>query len=421
MPFTLRPYQQAASDAAVKFFRSKAQYNTIIVAPTGSGKSLIIADIARQLDGDIIVLQPSKEILQQNLAKLRSYGIEASVYSASLKSKKIGRITFATIGSVMNHLNEFDQFKAVLIDECHGTNAAGGQYKDFIEKVPRKVLGLTATPYRLYTSQGIEVNGEYRPNGSYKKETYFNENGYLKAGVQITNKCILKFLTRTRPRIFKNVLYQIGIDELLAQGYLAQLRYFQMNVIDQSRVRRNSTGRDYDERSLAAEFERVSLVDKLADIVNRLLHPKNGVPRKGILVFTRFIAESEALCRKVPGCAILTGETPSAERDELINDFKTGKIKVLTNVGVLTTGFDYPELDTVVMARPTMSLSAWYQIVGRVIRPFSDKDGWVIDMGQNIERFGKVEHLRLAEPKPGEYIIYGWVGSKWKPLTNTYY
>lgn len=419
--FVLRDYQQQASDIAVDFFRSKAKGNGIIVAPTGSGKSLLIADIARQLNGNVIVLQPSKEILEQNLAKLQSYGETAEVYSASMKKKNIGRITYATIKSVINHLELFDEFAAVIIDECHEVNSEGGQYKDFIEKVPRKVLGLTATPYRLYASQGIEVDGKYKPNGSFKDEDYFDEYGIPKNGAVPANRCILKFLTRTRPRIFSRILYNIGIDTLLQQGYLAQLRYFPINVINPANVRKNSTGRDYDERSLFAEYERCSLNQQLASIVKRLLNPKDGVPRRGILVFTRFIAESEALCRAIPGSAVLTGETKPKERKRIIEDFKSGAIKVLANVGVLTTGFDYPELDTIVMACPTMSLAKWYQCVGRIIRPFPEKRGWVVDLGGNIERFGYVEHLRLCEPKPGIYVINGWVNGEWKPLTNEYF
>lgn len=419
--FVLRPYQQQASDAAVKFFRSKSKGNGLIIAPTGAGKSILIADIARQLDGKVIVLQPSKELLEQNYAKLANYGIEASIYSASLKSKEVGQITFATIGSVANHMDLFDDFAAVIIDECHAVNATGGKYKDFIEKVPRKVLGLTATPYRLYTSQGIEVNGEYKPNGSYKQDKYFDENGSPKAGVQMTNKCILKFITRTRPRVFNTVLYDIGIDTLLEQRFLARMKYFPIKVIDTSKIRRNSTGRDYDEHSLSAEFARVSLTQQLARIVNRLLHPKDGVPRRGILVFTRFIEESEALCYSVPGCSMVTGDTPDDERARIITDFKAGRIKVLANVGVLTTGFDYPELDTVVMACPTMSLAKWYQCLGRAIRPFPGKQPWIVDLGGNYERFGEVENLRLHQTRPGEYAIWGWVQGNWKQLTNCYF
>lgn len=425
MEYVLRDYQQQASDAAVNFFRNtKSERNGILVLPTGSGKSLVIADIAKRLEGDVVVLQPSKEILQQNFLKYRSYGMEdSSVYSASLNSKEISPVTFATIGSVMGHLDEFDRFKAVIVDECHCVNAISGQYKEFIEKVKRKVLGLTATPYRLYSSQGIVTpKGEFKPNGSYRSEDYFYSDGiHPKPDVMFKNACMLKFLTRTRPRIFHDVIYEVSIQTLLQRGYLAKLRYFDLPAIDSSRIRRNSTGRDFDEQSLSDEFKRTDLASYLLSIVKRLLHPKNGVKRKGILVFTKFIEESERLSREIDGVAVLTGETPKAERERIIDDFKSGKIKVLSNVGVLVCGFDYPELDTVVMARPTMSLAQWYQIVGRAIRPSEGKDGWIVDLGENIRRFGKVEDLFMTQDRPGEYVINGIVNGEKKQLTNVYF
>jgi len=90
----------------------------------------------------------------------------------------------------------------------------------------------------------------------------------------------------------------------------------------------------------------------------------------------------------------------------------------VANVGVLTTGFDYPELDTIVLARPTMSLGLYYQMVGRGIRPHKNKPaGWVVDLCGNVKRFGKVEDLRLTEPKPKLYQIE----SNGKTLTNVYF
>jgi DNA repair protein RadD len=424
MPYILRDYQKQASDAAVKFFNDKKnERNGILVLPTGAGKSLIVADIASRLRQNVLVLQPSKEILKQNYAKYRSYGLDnCSIYSASFNSKEISEVTFATIGSIMAHIDDFDHFKAIIIDECHGVNPVEGQYATFIRKVKRKVLGLTATPYRLATAQGIETKEKgFLPNGSYKTSDYFIDDFHPMPGVTLKNACILKFITRTRPRIFHDVLYEVSIQTLLQRGYLANLRYFDMTTIDTSRVKRNSTGRDYDEQSLFEEFSRCGLGNQLSDIVKRLLHPKNGVPRKGILVFTQFITESEQLAREVEGVAVVTGATKSKERDRILEDFKSGKIKVLANVGVLTTGFDYPELDTVVMARPTMSLAMWYQIVGRAIRPFEGKDGWIVDLGENIKRFGKVGDLTLREDKPGQYYISGVVNGQYKPLTNVYF
>lgn len=294
-----------------------------------SGKSLVIADIASRLDSPLLVFQPSKEILEQNFAKLQSYGIlDASVYSASVGRKEINRITFATIGSVMNHIEEFDHFKYVLIDEAHGVNAAGGQYEEFIHRCKRKVVGLTATPYRL------------------------TSNAY---------GSMLKFLTMTRPRIFGEVIYHVQVRALLDMGFLAKVTSYDLTCIDMSKVRSNSTGADYDEFSLRQEYRRCGFQEKLYNTVTRVMSPKSGVPRKGILVFTRFVDEAQALVDRIPGSAIVTGETPKREREAILSGFKEGRIPVVANVGVLTTGFDYPELDTVIMARPTKSLALYYQ------------------------------------------------------------
>lgn len=388
MKFTLRSYQQEASDAAVRVFQGQKQTNGLIVVSTGGGKSLIIADIASRLDAPLLIFQPSKEILQQNFAKLQSYGvIECGVYSASVGCKDINRITFATIGSVMNHMDDFKHFKYVLIDEAHCVNSKAGMYKKFIEAEKRQVVGLTATPYRLSSYQG----------GS-----------------------MLKFLTRTRPRIFNEVLYVCQTSDLLAKGFLADLKYYDLTSMDLSNVRSNSTGADYDEKSLKLEYERSGFYDKLTTTTLRVLNPKSGVPRKGVLVFTRFVDEAQNLVDKLKikgiSAAIVTGETPKADREMLLEDFKAGKIKVVANVGVLVVGFDFPALDTVILARPTKSLAWYYQAVGRGIRPFKGKDGWVIDLAGNYKRFGKVSDLKIDVEKPNSQL---WcVKSNGKILTN---
>lgn len=386
--FTLRPYQKSASDAAVQAFKSKKKENGLLILPTGAGKSLVIADIASKIDGPLLVFQPSKEILEQNFAKLQSYGVwDCGVYSSSVGFKDIRRITFATIGSVMNHMADFAHFKNVLIDECHTVNSKGGQYKEFIESEDRQVVGLTATPYRL--GKGFEGTS------------------------------MLKFLTRTRPRIFTKVLYYCQISELLAKGYLADLKYYDLTCIDMNNVRSNSTGADYDEYSLRLEYERSGFYDKLTSTTLRVLKPKNGIPRKGVLVFTRFIKEADKLVEKLEQkgitSAIVTGETPKKEREDILADFKAGRIQVVANVGTLTTGFDYPELDTVILARPTKSLALYYQMVGRAIRPYEGKDGWIIDLGGSYKQFGKVSDLRIDCPVNTEKWV---VKSNGRQLTN---
>lgn len=395
MKYQLRDYQVASSDAAIRFFNSSTKGNALLVLPTGCGKSLIIADIASKLNGNVLVFQPSKEILEQNFAKLRSYGEEnCSIYSASFNSKKITRITFATIGSVMSNMSDFNKFKYIIVDEAHVVNAKGGMYKEFFDCAERKILGLTATPYRLCSSR--------------------NEKGEA--------SCILKFLTRTRPRIFNSVLYQVDILTLLNRGYLSKMRYFDMTILDASKIKRNSTGMDYDDNDMKLQMQFVNLQSYLISIVKRLMRPKDGTERRGILVFTKFLEESEALCNAIPSCRMVSGKTPIKERDSILSDFKERKFSVLTNCGVLTTGYDYPELDTIVIARPTMSLALYYQIVGRAIRPHSTKEcSWIVDLCGNIQRFGKVEDLRLTETRPGLYAVCSETGGFTRQLTNVYF
>ena len=209
--YTLRPYQQQAVDAAVRYFTSGSRRNGLIVLPTGSGKSLVIANIINRLDCPVLVFQPSKEILMQNFEKLCSYGVvDCSVFSASCNSKQINRITFATIGSVNNCKEFFMRFRYVIIDECHQVNAEEGMYHDFIKATGCKVIGLTATPYRLYSSRFYGA--------------------------------MLRFITRTRPRIFDDLIYCCQVRTLAEQGYLARLNYYQLNVVDPSRLKVNSTG-----------------------------------------------------------------------------------------------------------------------------------------------------------------------------------
>lgn len=399
MTYTLRSYQQEASDAAVSFFSNKgnAKHNGILILPTGAGKSLVIADIASKIDEPLIVLQPNREILQQNFKKLMSYGAwDCSIYSASLNRKEINRITFATIGSLMNHVEDFDHFHKILIDECHLVNPREGQYKEFIERIDgRQVIGLTATPYRLgQTIDPKTINSKWPKYGS-----------------------ILKFLTRTRPRIFDQVLYYCQIKTLLDRGYLAKLRYFDMNAIELDNVKLNTTGADYDDRSLFEEFERVGFYEYTLSIVKRVMRPKNGWRRNGILVFCRFVEDAERLAEDLMGyCEVVSGTTPKKEREAILDRFKSGETEVVANVGVLTTGFDHPALDTIILARPTMSLALYYQMIGRAIRPYPNKDGWVVDLCGSVTKFGKVEDLLIDPGENGKWVIT----SNGKQLTNTF-
>lgn len=391
MQIELRCYQKAASDKAVAFFLDpKIKRNGLIVIPTGGGKSWIIADIANRLNDNVLIFCPSKEILVQNYEKMfKICPFNCAVYSASVGQKQIAKITFATIGSAINHKEQFSHFKYVIVDEAHLVNPKEGMYRDFLSMLKCKVLGLTATPYRLTSSRDFGA--------------------------------MLKFITRTRPAVFSEVLYQVQISTLLDMGYLAKVNYYDLPPVgwDSSKLKLNSTGRDYTDDSVLREYKRVDLYDWLVQVVNRLLHnTKTGIRRKGILVFTRFLKEAERLSYSIPGTAIVSGETPKKERERILEAFKAGEIPVVANVGVLTTGFDYPELDTIVMARPTMSLALYYQIVGRCIRPHPKKGcSWFVDLCGNARRFGRVEDLKLIDGGNGKWAVW----SRGKQLTNVYF
>ncbi len=388
MEIQLRDYQKVAADKAVAFLLDKKKkHNGIIVIPTGGGKSWCIASIANRLNDNVLIFCPSREILVQNYEKMQKIcPFDCAVYSASVGKKQIAKITFATIGSAINHMDEFKHFNFVLIDECHLVNPKEGMYKTFISSLNCKVLGLSATPYRLSSSRDF---------GS-----------------------MLKFITRTKPHVFSEVIYHVQVSTLLDMGYLAKLNYYPANPVgwNELNLKTNTTGSDYTDTSVVQEYERIDFYSWLVSIVNRLLNNrKTGIKRKGILVFTRFLKEAERLTWSIPGCAIVSGDTPKKEREHILEAFKAGEISVVANVGVLTTGFDYPELDTVVMARPTMSLAMWYQIVGRAIRPHPKKDaGWIVDLCGNIKRFGEVSDLRLHDSGNGKWAVF----SNGRQLTN---
>lgn len=370
MIFTPRPYQVNAISSAVDFFHEPTIEHGIEILPTGSGKSVIIANIAKDLTGKTVVFQPSKEILEQNYAKFTSYGYRAGIYSASAGSKRIDDITFATIGSVASKHHLFKQFNNIIIDECHLVNAGNGMYRDFISSISHaKVLGLTATPYRLTS----------------------NFEGAM-----------LEWITSTTPKVFSKVLYHIDNKILFDAGHLAKLEYFSKDVIDRSMLQVNRKGDDFTAESLKHLYRKINFEQLTAKWANTILSK-----RKNCLVFCSLLDEARKTASYIPGAVVITGETEALLREKILADFKSGRIRCVVNVGVLTTGFDYPELEAVLIARSTMSLALYYQIVGRVMRPHANKlSGWVVDLGGNINKFGKIETMQIKIDEAGLYSLW---------------
>ncbi|MBQ0074608.1 MAG: DEAD/DEAH box helicase family protein [Prevotella sp.] len=361
-----------------------------------SGKSVVIAEIADRLNTDVLIFCPSKEITQQNYKKMKMYTDDCSMYSASVGQKKISKITFATIGSAKNVKSLFEHFKYIIVDECHQCNPSTGMYKMFFEWVDRKIIGLTATPYRL------ETTGQ-KWNWKEKKMDLSEAESRL---IPIVGK----------GQLFSKVLYNLDTEWALNKGYLAQLKYFDVRskAMKSMTMFPNTSGSDFSERSLQWMEEHTEFYNYMVSIIKRLQHPKDGSKRNGILCFVRLVEVAEFMTTQIDSCRVVSGKTPKKEREQILEDFANRKFEVLLNVSTLTTGFDRPDLDTVLLGCPTMSLSRYYQEVGRSLRPYKGKDAWVIDLGGNIERFGEVHKIKFRQNELGEWDVYNDV----RKLTN---
>lgn len=377
MIFKPRDYQQQAINAGINQLQNKTDKNGIIVLPTGAGKSIVISNIVDAMGSPTLVLQPSKEILEQNYKKLMALGRkDISIFSASLGIKRIDRITFATIGSIRNHQERFSDFGQILVDECDLVNAKGGMYQEFFEATQIPVCGLTASPWRM------------QPGSKLK------HGGYTGS--------INRILTRTRPRIFEEIIHITQIHELYDRGYLTPLEYVQGDI-DQGKLALNSTGADYTD----ATYTKIS-----SNIRRDAVWAVRKSKQKHHLIFTKMIDDAQKIAQDLNDidipCEIVTGTMNKTERERIINNFTSGKIKALANVGVLTVGFDFPALDHIVLARPTNSARLYYQMLGRGIRLFDGKEKCVLtDLCGNVSRLGKIEDWILRDnDQNGLYRLY---------------
>lgn len=385
MTIKLREYQQQAVNKAL--WAMSLNGNDMICLPTGAGKSIVIAELARSLNRPILILQPSKEILEQNMSKLALYveRKEIGVYSASMNRKDIARYTFATIQSIYKKPKEFVDFGIALIDEAHLVNPKNltGMFTSFLTSVAKlrganmKCFGLTATPYRNVTGyHQIEV-----PHPFYKGQTT----------TELEASLTLKLVTRMRPLFWNRLLYNVNNRDLVKEGFLCPLRYIKNDLFLQEELKTNKSKSDFD----------------LADVENRMLSKRETILEtirlaqmkyKSVLVFTTSIHQAQDLSKDIAGSQVVTGKTDKKRRDWMIHEFKKGAIKTMFNMGVLTTGFDHPELDCIVLLRPTRSLALYYQMLGRGVRIADGKtECTIIDFTNSVEKLGTVESIEMRK------------------------
>lgn len=385
----LKPFdfQEEGILKCLDYLRSDDNEPKIFVAPVAAGKSIIISDIARRWDKPTLVLQPNAELLKQNLEKLKALGGNASVFSATAGTKELGKFTYATLGSVKKKVEYLKQMgvETVLIDEAHFGYAPDktSEFMKFMEILkPKKVIGFTATPFRLKSAIG---------------------------GAQ------LNMLNRSKPSYFKDFVHIIQIPTLIERDRWSNLRY-ETFFFDEDNLELNSSGSDYKEESIR-EAVKAQGVNNSIYLKTKQLVLKEGV--NSVLIFMDTVENCEimanALNKQGIESAFLSGETNKKERVRIVEGFKSGKIKVVCNHGILTTGFDYPELQVVITGRPTASLSLYYQKIGRGLRVHENKvDCLIVDFCGNVNRFGKVENLMVED-----YPKWGWcITNGDKILTN---
>lgn len=363
---TLREYQQEAVDAGLSV------NNGLLVLPTGSGKSHVIAELVNRTDGKSIILQPTKEILESNLDKIQRAGFrDVAVYSASMGEKRLAKASYATIGSIIKIKDYLTDIELLIVDEAHLTNAQGGMYFDFIEALkPKRIIGLTATPYRLHSNSW----------GSF-----------------------IRMLTRTRPKIWDDIVHITQSRDLIEQGFLVEPEFIVSGQEGMGLLRTNTTGAEYSEDSIERYSRRTDLSTRIADAAEIAIQ-RRGL--KHLLIFVNSLAQNQLAVDELKRRGItadsISGKTPKAEREFKLKAFRSGEIKAILNVGCLTTGYDFPRLDCIIGGRPTMSLGLGYQMIGRGVRPHPDKTETVIyDLVNNYEKFGNPFDMMIVRGSTG--------------------
>ena len=383
----LRPYQQAAVDAVYNHLRSKDN-NPCVVIPTAGGKSCILVQIAKDAvekwNGRVLILAHVKELLEQNSEKIRKLcpDLKIGIYSAGLKSRDTKeQVIVAGIQSVYNKACELGPFDLIIIDEVHMVPQDGeGTYRTFLKDMkiinPRvRIIGLTATPFRL--KGGLIC----------KPENILNE-----------------------------VCYEVGIKEMITQGYLSPMvsRAGKTEAqLDNLHIR----GGEF----VADEFESAMNKEEATDVACREI-ARLTEDRKTVLIFCTSVFHCRNVAEKISHytgqeCAVVTGETPAQERAEIIarlcgEDITTAlfgsrkpPLKYCANVSVMTTGLDVPNIDCVVMLRPTASPGLLLQCAGRGFRlsPETGKrECLFLDFGGNILRHGPLDMIRVKESGAGK-------------------
>jgi DNA repair protein RadD len=369
----LRPYQEEAVQAIYSYFADNTG-NCLIVLPTGSGKSIVLAEFIRSAieqypDTRILVLSHVAELLVQNAEKIKALWPEAPVgiYSAGLNQRDLkAQVLVAGIQSISKKAYHVQQCDIVIIDECHLLSPNDNtRYRHFLAQLKEinpclKMVGLTASPYRL-------------------------DSGWLHKG---------------DGAMFTDIAYEASVLSLINDGYLSPLvSKATATTLDLSSV--SVRGGEFVAKDLAEAVDREEVTSAAVDEI-----VKSGQDRRSWLVFCSGVAHSlhvrDEIRSRGFSCETITGETPKNERASMLSEFKAGRIRCLTNHGVLTTGVDVPGIDLLAFLRPTKSASLFVQMAGRAMRlsPETGKtNGLILDFANLLEEFGPIDRIKVKDKK----------------------
>lgn len=374
MTLQLRPYQQDAVQATLEHFR-RSNEAAVIVLPTGAGKSLVIAELARLAKRRILVLAHVKELVEQNHSKYQSYGLQASIFAAGLNRKEsTEQVVFGSVQSVARNLEVFaHEFSLIIIDECHRVSLEdNSQYQQIIKALLRfnpelKVLGLTATPYRLDTGWVYQQHRQ------------------------------LNCIRTQQDTAFKRCIFELPLRYMIEHNYLtpAKLLDAPVALYDFEKLRPSGSGH-YNESDLNQILS--SSKRATARITEQIIHQASA--SQGVMIFAATVAHAKEILGYLPAecSAIILGDMQARARDSVIQAFKNKQIKFLVNVSVLTTGFDAPHVDLIAILRPTESVALYQQIIGRGLRLNEGKESClVLDYaGNQFDLF----QPQIDDPKP---------------------
>lgn len=365
--YTLRNNQERAVQSIVDLVDGKFKVNSgLVVMPTAGGKSLVIGEAVKRLGRKVLVLQPSQELLNQNSKKYAALsGGKFSIYCAGLGEKEVGQVTFASLQSIKALGKSFRSmgFSILIVDEAHFSydNKKTSMFGKFLKDLdPEFIVGLTATPFRIHRTLASTE---------------------------------LKLLTTLKPVVFERLLHVTQIQEMIQNGWWSPFQY-ECYDIDDSNLKLNTSSTDYTAESIKENNKALSVNNLIYKRVKQLV--SEGV--KSILVFVDDLENADVFRNALPEyAAVLSTSTSKKDRKIIVEKFLAGEIKVLFNYAVLDTGFDFPDLECVIMGRPTKSFMTYYQILGRLVRVSENKNlnKRYIDYGNNVKRFGPIESFEL--------------------------